>query len=196
MLGKDPVEHGRRVVEGEAQVPDQALLLFFGQEIPYAILIVDPVRSLSERMEQVKVKVVHAQPPTAGVELRQRLFPVFRRADVELGGNGKALPGMTLYQRFARGLLRAIVNKSGVKVGAAAFEEPVGQRRGQVHIDGAVRFARQTHQAKAEFELVFHFMCHVDPSRKSRSIRFVQRILYCFRREKSIARAVYNPPAL
>ena len=177
MVGEDPVQNCRGVVEGEAEMPDQSLFFLFRQELPDAVVVIGAVVAFSHRVEQIEIEKVHAQTFAADIELCPGVLPAAGGAGVELAGNGEAVASVAFHQRLAGGFLGALVYIGGVKIGSSALDESVRESRGQIHIDAPVGLSRETHQAEAQLQLVFHGVGHSDPPSESSVILPVNNII-------------------
>ena len=76
---------------------------------------------------------------------------------MQLGGQGISIPGITVRHRCFEGFLAvsSVIDKGGIKIGAAGGDEAVCHLTDLVNVDGAVRQFRQAHQAESETERVF-----------------------------------------
>ena len=171
VLGEDLVQQLRVVVVGEARVLYQALGLFLQQPVKAVELLELVVDVPLDAVEQVVVEIPGAGLFQLGVE---DLVPVLQGVEepgVELGGQGKALPGVAVHQgRFGGAFAgKGVVHPGGVKIGEALLQEQVHHlfQLFQVHFAGVVLVqGGQPHQAKAQF---FH----------GRVILSVSFCLYC-----------------
>ena len=149
VLGQQAVQQGRGAVERKSIPADAAGRLLLPDKVPQAPRIVLPDVGVLQGVEQVIVKVPGAGAGQALFQLAAGVLGVPGHAGIQLGGQGVAVPGMALDQGPAGGVLAAVVDVGGVKVGKARLQKGVHHPAGLLDVDLLPRL-RQAHQAKAQ----------------------------------------------
>lgn len=149
VLGQQTVQQGRGAVERKAVVADAARGLLLLDKVPQTPLGVVPGVGVLHGVEQVVVEIACAGAGQALLQLAVGGLDVLRDAGVQLGGKGIAFPRVALDQGFAGGLLAAVVDIGGVKIGKTRRHKGVHHPAGLGNVDRLPRL-RQAHQAKAQ----------------------------------------------
>ena len=100
MLRQQLVQQFRPGVEGKTQVADQSLFLLLPHKVPEMQLLITLVVVFHQRMQQVVIEVSRAGPLQTGGKLLACGLLCRGHHGVQLGGKGKAVPRMALYQGF------------------------------------------------------------------------------------------------
>ena len=143
-------------------MPDEPFLFPLLHEIPDAEIIEDQLAGGADVMQQIEIKITGAGTLQGGPEHLLGLLGIFGTGPGgKLGGDGEALPGMTLDHGLLEGRFGLTVDipVGGVKIGEARLQEPVRHdlELFDIHL---VPQHGQAHQAKAQLGYVFPAVFH------------------------------------
>ena len=156
LLGEDPVQHLRRVVEGHADMPDLSLGLQLPGNVEGPAVHIFIVPCTAHGVHQVKVKVFHP----AGLKLRGKegadIRFLIKKSEGELVGQYKAFPGVSGDETFSQRCLAlaAQIGPGRVKIVEAALHKQICHPRKTGQVDLIFQL-RQSHAAEAKIFLDF-----------------------------------------
>ena len=157
VLGEQLVQHVGLVVEGEAHVLEQALLLHLQGVVPNAELVKGLGAVVAAVVQQVEVEIPGTGAPQRGLQhllgLAGGLGP---GPGGQLGGQLEALPGVPVHQSGFYSLLGFApqIAVGRVKIGEAGLQELVHHLFGLFQVHFLVQHG-QAHQPKAQLGDVF-----------------------------------------
>ena len=158
VLRQDPVQQLRRVVEGKAYMPHQALTPLLQKPVEAVILFIDRVAVGLDAMQQIIVEILRAGQLQLLLKDAVAVLKGVDKVAVELGGQRETIPGPAVHQRgLDRPLgLKAVIRDGRVEIGEASFQEKVHHSLELFQIDALFIVGVQQgkpHQAEAK---IFH----------------------------------------
>ena len=139
-------------MEGKAPVPYQPLGLLLPDKIPNAIAVVGTDVAVLDGVEKIIVKISRPSALQADGKLILGVLGVLCHTDIQFGGQGKALTGVSADQGLSRQQLRVavVIHIGGVEIGHTCLQKTVHHSLALCKIVFSVFQPGQTHESKAQ----------------------------------------------